>query len=86
MKSNVFLLFFIKIGLIGCLFFTTCQTEEKQGFSEVERLVQKAIQFSGGLKNWQKMKKLSYRKEFELYDADGNTEKTFQQWHDYLWN
>ena len=46
-------------------------------------IIQSAIEYAGGLDTWQQMRRLQYTKNFSLLLASGETEKRYEQVHDY---
>lgn len=51
----------------------------------IRRILENAIQVHGGLENWRAIKSLNYRKDFQLFDANGQIEKSFEQIHQYTY-
>lgn len=51
--------------------------------SEAGAIVQKAIDFSGGWKNWKEKKALTYTKKIQFFDSLGNQLREIHQLHQY---
>lgn len=64
---------------------TTAQLIEtaSPNLSEAEKLVNDAISHAGGMENWTSKKSLSYIKNIQSYDSEGNLIRTVAQLHRY---
>ena len=59
---------------------------EKIADQKAGSIIKKAIEYAGGLENWQSIQKLSYTKEFKLLTENGEVEKGFEQTHHYQYD
>ncbi|MEL6274337.1 MAG: hypothetical protein AAFU03_04390 [Bacteroidota bacterium] len=50
---------------------------------KARELIRNAIEYAGGLEAWNGRRSMSYKKQFQLFDASGKVEKSFDQIHRY---
>lgn len=74
-------LFFILLNMSSCT--SPQQQESTTAKNSAQQLLEKTVAAHGGLERFSKLKTLHYKKDFTLYDAEGQTEKTFKQVHSY---
>jgi len=88
-KPNIFFILLISFFILSCKgdFKKDNATKKAETVSpnlgEAEELVNNAINYSGGMKNWTSKKSLSYIKGIHSYDSTGNLIRTVAQLHRY---
>ncbi len=50
---------------------------------KAREIIKASIENAGGLDKWESLKTLKYKKDFTLYNSEGEVEKIFKQVHDY---
>lgn len=76
------------VFILSVLFlFQSCQ-EQVDPFAHIgddalKAVLQKSIDYHGGLDAWQDLNKMRFNKDFKLLDRHGIVEKSFEQIHDY---
>jgi len=76
--------------LVSCLACSSPNVETTDPFVHIEEeqarsIIRAAIEHAGGLEHWQAVQWLRYTKDFQLFTASGEVEKTFEQVHNYRW-
>ena len=81
------------ISLLIIMLWTSCSTQQRDNKLVIQNtdeksieIIDQSIKHCGGIKKWQDMKSLSYHKDFQLLDAEGNIEKDYRQTHSYKYN
>ncbi|HKK77174.1 MAG TPA: hypothetical protein VJ953_18990 [Saprospiraceae bacterium] len=82
---------YLFVALILCFFFGCSQKETPDPFIQIQdekarAIIRASIEHAGGMERWKKIKRLRYTKDFQLLLASGETEKTYEQMHDYQYD
>lgn len=81
--------------IFGVLFLLGCQTAEPEvekpdRYAHIQdkkarEIIKASIEHAGGIDRWESVKRLTYKKDFQLFLESGEVEKSFEQVHDYRW-
>ena len=90
-KQNIYIKAIFFVFIFGL---TNCNSTKKMTSSpfehlkdaKVRSLIAQTIESAGGLENWKKIETLNFKKYFALYDAEGKTETSVNQVHNYFLN
>ena len=86
MKNIIFFFTLISILVLGCQSETSkVEVDPFAHISEgkAKALLQKGIEAAGGLDNWNNIKTLQFKKDYELFLEDGSVERGAKQFHEY---
>jgi len=86
MKNITYLLFISSLLLINCTDQKTSPEIEEIEKSKVDQVIDRAIEWAGGMERWRSLKQLTYQKRSRLLYENGQVEYDITQLHDYTFS